>query len=227
MDWSLPGSLVHGILQARTLEWVAISFSKGSSWPGDWTLVSCIPGRFFIIWTTRAKSQLLLRYFLTLRYYDSDKFVDISIIIQRLKAGGEGENRGWHGWMASLTRWTWVWASSGSWWWTGKPGVLQSMESQRVGHDWAAELNWTIIQRSVVTWRLGVDKLFFFFVKSQLVSILDFLGCLWDLDCILFFFIKKNDFSPFENGKNVFKSIGLKSLPTSASGYKHQRNCCT
>ena len=163
MDWSLPGSLVHGILQARTLEWVAISFSKGSSWPRDWTLVSCIPGRFFIIWTTRAKSQLLLRYFLTLRYYDSDKFVDISIIIQRLKAGGEGENRGWHGWMASLTRWTWVWASSGSWWWTGKPGVLQSMESQRVGHDWAAELNWTIIQRSVVTWRLGVDKLFFFF----------------------------------------------------------------
>ena len=46
------------------------------------------------------------------------------------------------GWMASPTRWTWVWASSGSWWWTGKRGVVQSMESQRVGHDWAIELNW-------------------------------------------------------------------------------------
>ena len=50
---------------------------------------------------------------------------------------------GWDGWMASLTRWTWVWISSGSWWWTGKPGVLQSMRSQRVGHDWVTEMNWT------------------------------------------------------------------------------------
>ena len=50
---------------------------------------------------------------------------------------------GWDRWMASLTRWTWVWASSGSWWWTGKTGMLQSMGSQRVGHDWATELtNW-------------------------------------------------------------------------------------
>ena len=47
--------------------------------------------------------------------------------------------------MASLTQWTWVWVSSGSWWWTGKPWVLQSMGSQRVRHDWATELNWTIL----------------------------------------------------------------------------------
>ena len=59
---------------------------------------------------------------------------------ERLK-GGEGDDRGWDGWMASLTQWTWVWAGSGSWWWTGKPGVLQSMGLQRVGHDWASELN--------------------------------------------------------------------------------------
>ena len=62
---------------------------------------------------------------------------------ERLRAGGEGGHRGWDGWMASLTRWTWVWVDSGSWWWTGKPGVLQSMESQRVRHNWATELNWT------------------------------------------------------------------------------------
>ena len=61
---------------------------------------------------------------------------------ERLKVGGEGDDRGWDGWMASLNRWTWVRASSGSWWWTGKPGVLQSMGLQRVGHDWVTELNW-------------------------------------------------------------------------------------
>ena len=59
-----------------------------------------------------------------------------------LKAGGEGYNRGWDGWMASLTQWTWVWVNSGSWWWTRRPGVLQSMGSQRVGHNWVTELNW-------------------------------------------------------------------------------------
>ena len=53
----------------------------------------------------------------------------------------EGDNRWWDGWLASLTWWTWVWASSGSWWWTGQPGVLQSMGSQRVRHDWETELN--------------------------------------------------------------------------------------
>ena len=62
---------------------------------------------------------------------------------ERLKAG-KGDDRGWDGWMASPTHWTWIWASSGSWWWTGKPGTLQSMGSQRVRHDWVTELNWII-----------------------------------------------------------------------------------
>ena len=62
-----------------------------------------------------------------------------------LGAGGEGNDRGWDGWMTSLTGWTWVWVNSGSWWWTGRPGVLQFTGSQRVGHDWATELNWTVI----------------------------------------------------------------------------------
>ena len=59
---------------------------------------------------------------------------------ERLRAEGEGDDRGWDGWIASLTWWTWVWVSSRSWWWTGKPGVLQSMGSQRVGHNWVTEL---------------------------------------------------------------------------------------
>ena len=62
---------------------------------------------------------------------------------ERLRAGGEGDDRGWDGWMTSPTQWTWVWVGSGSWCWTGRPGVLQFMGSQRVGHDWETELNWT------------------------------------------------------------------------------------
>ena len=60
----------------------------------------------------------------------------------KLKAGGVGDDRRRDGWMVSPTQWTWVWASSGKWRRRGKPGMLQSMESQRVGHDWVTELNW-------------------------------------------------------------------------------------
>ena len=60
-----------------------------------------------------------------------------------LGAGGEGDDRGWDGWMSSPTQWAWVWVNSGSWWQTERPGVLQCMGSQRVGHDWVTELNWT------------------------------------------------------------------------------------
>ena len=61
---------------------------------------------------------------------------------ERLRAGGEGDNRGWDGWMASLTQWTWVWVNYRSWWWTGRPGVLRFTGLQTIGHDWATELNW-------------------------------------------------------------------------------------
>ena len=65
-----------------------------------------------------------------------------TLMLGKIEPRGEGDDRGWDGWMASLTRWTWVWASSGFWWCTVRPGVLQSMGSQRVGHDWVTELNW-------------------------------------------------------------------------------------
>ena len=64
---------------------------------------------------------------------------------ERLKAGGEGDDRGWDGWMASLTRWTWVWVDSVCWWWTGRPSVLQFTGSQRVRHNWATGLNWYLL----------------------------------------------------------------------------------
>ena len=79
----------------------------------------------------------------------------------RLKAGGEGDDRGWDGWMASSIWWTRVWASSGSWWWTGKPRVLQSMGSQRIEHGWATELNWRCTLFWIFYWRL------FFFIWAH------------------------------------------------------------
>ena len=61
---------------------------------------------------------------------------------EKLKAGREGNNRGWDGWMASATQWTEVWVNSGNWWWTGRPGLLRFMGSQIVRHDWVTELSW-------------------------------------------------------------------------------------
>ena len=62
---------------------------------------------------------------------------------ERLRVWGEGDDRGWDGWMTSLTQWTWVWINSRSWWWAGRPVMLQSMGLQRVRNNWATELNWT------------------------------------------------------------------------------------
>ena len=79
-----------------------------------------------ILWPPDAKSRLTALTLMT----------DID---ERLRAGGEGGNRGWDGWIASLTQWTCVWANSGRWWRTGRPGMLQLIRLQRVGHDWTTE----------------------------------------------------------------------------------------
>ena len=79
---------------------------------------------------------------------------------ERLKAGEEGEDRGWDGWMASPNQWTWVWVNSGSWWWTGRPGMLQSLGLQKIGHDWVIELNWTNILKVKVlySWKIKIEQ---------------------------------------------------------------------
>ena len=85
--------------------------------------------------------KLKLQYFGHLmRRADS---LEKTLMLERLRAG-EGDDRGWDGWMASPTQWTWVWVDSRSWWWTGRPGVLRFIGSQRVGHYWATELNWSL-----------------------------------------------------------------------------------
>ena len=64
----------------------------------------------------------------------------------------------WDGWMASPTQWTWVWVNSESWWWTGKPGVLRFMGSQRVEHDWGTELNWKLVFSSFKNWHVSLES---------------------------------------------------------------------
>jgi len=84
---------------------------------------------------------------------------------ERLGAGGEEDNRGWDGWMASPTQWTWVWVNSGSWWWTGRPGVLRFMGSERVEHDWVTKVNWWRT-RSESSWRWLTSPDFNWVVKK-------------------------------------------------------------
>ena len=109
-------------------------------------------------WTARGSNQFILKEIspeysleglmlkLKLQYFGhqmqkTNSFEKMLMGWERWKAEEE-DDRGWDGWMASPTRWTWAWTSSGSWWWTGRPGMLRVMGSQRVGHDWATDKNW-------------------------------------------------------------------------------------
>ena len=88
----------------------------------------------------RLMLKLKLQYFGHLiRRADS---LEKTLMLGKIKGRRRGDDRGWDGWMASLTQWTWVWVDFGIWWWTGRPGVLWFMGSQRVRHDWATELSW-------------------------------------------------------------------------------------
>ena len=119
----------------------------------------CWKGLLRVPWTARRSNQSILKEIspgcslegimlkLKLQYF-GHLMRRVESLEETLMLGGIGgrrrrDDRGWDGWMASLTRWTRVWVNSGRWWWTGRPGVLRFMGSQRVGHDWATELNWT------------------------------------------------------------------------------------
>ena len=107
-------------------------------------------------WTARRSNQSILKEVnpkysleglmlkLKLQYFGHLMQTTDSLEKTLMLGKSERDDRGWDGWMASRTWRTWVWTNSGSWWWTGKPGVLQSMGPQRVGHNWVTELNWTV-----------------------------------------------------------------------------------
>ena len=86
--------------------------------------------------------KLKLQYFGHLMWRADS--LEETLMLGGIRGGGEGDDSGWDGWMTSLTQWIWVWVNSGSWWWTGRPGVLRFMGLQRVGYDWMTGLNWII-----------------------------------------------------------------------------------
>ena len=129
---------------------------KAEHWRIDAFELWCWRRLLRVPWTSRRSNQSILKEVspeysleglmkLRLQYFGHlmwrTNSLEETLMLGKI-GGGEGDDRGWDGWMASPTRWTWVWVSSRSWWWTGKPGVLQSMGSQRVRHNWATELNW-------------------------------------------------------------------------------------
>ena len=127
-------------------------------WRMDAFKLSCWRRLLRVPWTARRSNQSILKKIspefsleglmlkLEFQYFGhlmwrADSF-EKTLILKRLKVGGKGDDRGWDGWMASPTQWTWVWVNSGNWWWIGRSGMLQLMGSQRVGNNWVTELNW-------------------------------------------------------------------------------------
>jgi len=100
--------------------------------------------------------------------------------LERLRAGGAGDDRGWDGWMASPTQWTWVWVNSWSWWWTRRPGVLLFMWLQRVGHDWVTELNQTKSHLFFMAQEAGKPKIQ---VSADFVPTRACWTCMWLPSC--------------------------------------------
>ena len=139
------------------------TIKKAESWRIDVFELWCWRRLLRVPWTTRRSKQSILKkispgcslegLMLKLKFQYFGHLMQRVDSLERLwcweglGAGGEGDDRGWDGWMASLTRWTWVRVNSGSWWWTGRPDMLWFMGSQRVGHDWATELNWTELMK--------------------------------------------------------------------------------
>ena len=125
-------------------------------------ILNCDIGRLLrVLWTARRSNQSILRKIspaysleglmlkLKLQYFGyliwrTDSLEKI-LMVGKTEGGRRRGDREWDGWMASPTQWTWVWVNSRSWWWTQRPSVLQSTGLQRIGHDWATELNWTDI----------------------------------------------------------------------------------
>ena len=137
------------------------TIKKAEHWRIDAFELWCWRRVLRVPWTERASNQSILQeispeyllegLMLKLQYFGHlmrrTDSLEKTLMLGEIGGRGEGDNIGWDGWMTSLTRWTWVWASFGSWWWTGRPGVL-SMGSQRVEHDWATELNWAEWRKS-------------------------------------------------------------------------------
>ena len=176
-------------------------------------------------WTSRRSNQSILKEIspgislegmmlkLKLQYFGHlmrrvDSLEKTLMLGEGLGAGGEGDNRGWDGWMASLTRRVWVWVNSGSWWWTGRPGVLRFMGLQRVGHDWATELtqlNLKINQTRLSNWTTKFknkqDSIYVICMTTKMI-----ITCLWYFVLPMRLGMALEFFSEY---KEILKRMGL------------------
>ena len=148
----LVKAMVFPVVMYGCESWIV---KKAESWRTDAFELWCWRRLLRIPWTIRRSNQSILKEIspgislegmmlkLKLQYFGHlMRRVDSLERLWCWEGLGARGDRGWDGWMASLTWWTWGWVNSGSWWWTGRPGVLRFMGSQIVGHDWATELNW-------------------------------------------------------------------------------------
>ena len=151
-----PCSQSYGFFPAVTYRSEIWVMEKAEHWRVDAFKLWCWRRLLRVPWTVRRQNQLILKE-ISPEYSLEGLILKLKLQLwppnartsslerpwcwERLKVGGDGDGRVWDDWMASPTQWTRVWVNSRSWWWTGRPGVLQSMGSQRVGHDWT-ELNW-------------------------------------------------------------------------------------
>ena len=147
-------AMVFPVVMYRCESW---TIKKAECWRIDALELWCWRRLLRVPWTARRSNRSILKEIspeysleglmlkLKLQYFGhlmrKADSLEKTLMLGRLRVGGEGDDSGWDGWMALLTRWAWVCAGSRNWWQTGKPGVLQSMGSQRVRHDWATELN--------------------------------------------------------------------------------------
>ena len=132
----------------------------------SWAKLWCWRRLLRVPWTARRSNQSILKQInpessleglmlnLKLQYFDHlmqrANSLEKTLMLGKIEGKRRRDDRGWDGWMASLTQWTWVCVNSGRWWRTGKPGVLQSMGLQRIGHNWVAKQEQPIINLKVL-----------------------------------------------------------------------------
>ena len=153
----LVKAMVFPVVMYGCASW---TIKKAEHWRIDAFELWCWRRLLHVPWTARRSNQSILKEIgpgfslegvmlkLKLQYFGHliERFdsLEKTLMLGGIVGRRRRDNRGWDGWMASLTRWTWVWVNSGSWWWTGRPGMLRFLGSQRVRHNWATELNWTV-----------------------------------------------------------------------------------
>ena len=153
-----PSSQGYGFSSGHVWMW-ELDYKEGWAWRIDAFELWCWKRLLRVTWTARGSNQSILKEIspgcslegpmlsLKLQFFGhlmrrGDSFKKI-LMLRRIEAWGRGDDREWDVWMASLTRWKWVWVNSGSSCWVGRPGVLRFMGLQRVRYDWVTELNWT------------------------------------------------------------------------------------